>query len=169
MKMKRAARDILAGAGIIAPVVIIDRLTKMWAEMHLAGEPDIIPGVIGLRLARNTGVAFSMFSGARIITIAFTALIILGIIIYLLAEKRPSALGRIGRAGLWLFAAGGIGNLYDRIFYGYVVDMLDFRFMDFAVFNVADIAVCVGAGLAALGYIIAERANKRAGKDQKVT
>lgn len=169
MKMKRAASDILAGAGIIAPVVIVDRLTKTWAEMHLAGEPDIIPGVIGFRLARNTGVAFSMFSGAGIITIAFTALIILGIIIYLLAEKRPSALGKTGRAGLWLFAAGGIGNLYDRIFYGYVVDMLDFRFMDFAVFNVADIAVCVGAGLTALGYILAERANKRAGKDQKVT
>ena len=157
MSMKRPVRDILAGCGIVAPVLIADRITKIWAESALTGAPDIIPGLVGLRLAHNTGVAFSMFSGAQIVTIAFTALIIIGLIVYLLAEKRPSVLGKIGRAGLWLFVAGGLGNLYDRIFYGYVVDMIDFRFMDFAVFNVADIAVCAGAFLAALGCIITER------------
>lgn len=169
MNIRRPARDIIAGAGIVLPVLFLDRVTKIWAEQSLTGAPDIIPGVIGLRLAHNTGVAFSMFSGARLVTIVLTALIIAGIIIYLVAEKRPSAIGRTGRAGLWLFAAGGLGNLYDRIFYGYVVDMLDLRFMDFAVFNIADVAVCTGAILAALGSILAEKKRERTKKDQKGT
>jgi signal peptidase II len=164
LKNKRLINDLAAGAGIALPVLALDRLTKIWAENCLAGAPDIIPGVLGLRLARNTGVAFSMFSGARTITIVFTSLVILGIIIYLLCEKRPSALGRAGRAGLWLFAAGGLGNLYDRLVYGYVVDMIEFRFIDFAVFNVADISVCLGAFLVALGYLRAERARMRVTK-----
>ncbi len=167
MKNRRLINDLAAGASVTLPVLALDRLTKVWAEQSLTGAPDIIPGVIGLRLARNTGVAFSMFSGARAITVVFTSAVLLGIIVYLFCEKRPSVLGRTGRAGLWFFVAGGLGNLYDRLAYGYVVDMLEFRFMNFAVFNVADISVCLGAALAALGYILAERARARTKNSQK--
>lgn len=159
--VKNMFKNAAAGAAIVVPVLILDRFTKVWAESSLLGAPDIIPGVIGLRLAHNTGVAFSMFSGARAVTVAFTSAVILGIIIYLIMGKGRAVLGNIGRGGMWLFAAGGLGNLYDRVFYGHVVDMIEFRFMDFAVFNVADISVCVGAGLAIIGYLLAEKARMR--------
>ena len=152
----RIVKRAVAGALISLAVLAIDRLTKVWAAESLTGAPDIIPGVLGLRLARNTGVAFSMFSGATAAMAALTAVVIAAVIVWLLVSKNPSPLGRAGRFGMWLLAAGGLGNLYDRLLYGYVVDMIEFRFMNFAVFNVADICVCAGAALAVLGYLITE-------------
>ena len=60
------------------------------------------------------------------------------------------------RAGLWLIAGGGLGNLWDRLAYGFVIDFIRLDFVRFAVFNPADVFVCVGAGLVVLSVILAE-------------
>ena len=92
--------------------------------------------------------------------IAIVAIIALGI--YLFGFCQESMLTKIGNA---LIVGGGIGNMIDRVLLGYVVDMIDCRFIDFYVFNVADSCVCVGAGIVALGIIltfIKEYKNKKA-------
>ena len=160
--MKKAnMRAALVGLAFVLPVLAIDRIVKIWAENLLEGAPDIIPGVLGLRLAHNTGVAFSMFSGAEAITIALRGVVVLGILMYIFGGNPVKTLGKIGVMGRWLIVAGGLGNLYDSVVYGYVVDMFEFRFINFAIFNVADISVCVGAGMAILGYMLSERASRR--------
>ena len=58
-----------------------------------------------------------------------------------------------------MIVGGGLGNLYDRIAYGYVIDFIDLQFVRFAIFNLADVAICLGAVIAAVSYILAERKN----------
>ncbi len=125
--------------------LVLDRITKAWAAGYGDGAHAIIPGILGYRYAQNTGAAFSIFSGITQILALLTALLIVGVSLYLFFGKD---IPRVARYGLWLVVAGGLGNLYDRIFYGYVVDFFNFLFVDFAIFNVADICVTCGAVLA---------------------
>jgi signal peptidase II len=133
------------GAWVVPAFLILDRLTKAWAAGYARGTRTIIPGILGYRYAENTGAAFSIFSGITQILALLTALLIVGVSLYLFLGKD---IPRTARYGLWLVVAGGLGNLYDRVFYGYVVDFFDFLFVDFAIFNVADICVTCGAMLA---------------------
>ncbi len=134
--------------GIILTIVLIaiDRWTKHLATAYLMGgsTPVIIPKILGLRYARNTGMAFSMLSGKTVVLIGVTSVALL-YLSYLIFIKKYGT--KLERFFLLLILAGGIGNLIDRIFQGYVVDFFDFLFMNFAVFNMADVYVCVGIGL----------------------
>ena len=135
-------------------LVALDRLTKIWAVRGLQGARggvmDALPGVFRFSYAQNTGVAFSMLANGRWLVVALNALLILGVFTYLIVKKPRS---RLLRLGLLMVAAGGIGNLIDRIALGYVIDFIEFTFMRFAVFNVADICVSVGAALSALYFL----------------
>ena len=129
---------------MIVLIVLFDRLTKYFAEKELidGSIANFIPGVVQFRYAENTGMAFSMLSGARWIFIAVTIVACVGVLYYMLSNRCKS---------LWLYwslgvvVSGGIGNLVDRIAYGYVVDFIEPVFIDFAVFNIADCAVTCGA------------------------
>ena len=129
---------------MIVLIVLFDRLTKYLAEKELidGSIANFIPGVVQFRYAENTGMAFSMLSGARCIFIAVTIVACVGVLYYMLSNRCKS---------LWLYwslgvvVSGGIGNLVDRIVYGYVVDFIEPVFIDFAVFNIADCAVTCGA------------------------
>ena len=136
-------------------LVALDRLTKIWAGQWLLGRHggilEALPGVFRFHYAENTGVAFSMLPDGRSIIIALNAVMIIGVIAYL-AVKRPRS--RLVRLGLVMVAAGGAGNLIDRIALGYVIDFIELTFMRFAVFNVADICVSGGAALATIGLIV---------------
>ena len=129
---------------MIVLIVLFDRLTKYLAEKELidGSIANFIPGVVQFRYAENTGMAFSMLSGARWIFIAVTIVACVGVLYYMLSNRCKS---------LWLYwslgvvVSGGIGNLVDRIVYGYVVDFIEPVFIDFAVFNIADCAVTCGA------------------------
>ena len=129
---------------MIVLIVLFDRLTKYLAEKELidGSIANFIPGVVQFRYAENTGMAFSMLSGARWIFIAVTIVACVGVLYYMLSNRCKS---------LWLYwslgvvVSGGIGNLIDRIAYGYVVDFIEPVFIDFAVFNIADCAVTCGA------------------------
>ncbi len=160
MRFKRAGSLFAA----MAAAALLDRLSKAWAAAKLAGGADnmtarpieIVPGVARLRYAENTGAAFSMFSDRGWPLIAVTALV-LALIAFWLIAKRP---GGLADWGLALVLAGGLSNLYDRIVYGYVVDFIEPTFVRFAVFNLADTWVCVGAALTLIGLWTKERRKK---------
>ena len=118
----------LAGAAIL---VVIDQLIKHWATAALlpVGSMDVLPGVVELRYCLNDGMAFS---------------------IMLFVRKMPLT----ERAAWTLVLGGGVGNLIDRVLNGVVVDYINVLFMRFAIFNFADICVCVGVGLLMLAVLL---------------
>lgn len=144
---------------LLLPVIAVDRLCKLAAIAALAphGVQTAIPGILSWAFVRNTGAAFGILSGNWLLPL-LTAALIIALFVFLL--RRPEA-DALLRTGLWLIIGGGLGNLYDRIAYGYVVDFIRLDFVNFAVFNPADIFVCVGAGLAALSVLLAESGRKK--------
>lgn len=140
---------------IILLLFSLDQFTKYLAARFLApvGTAPFIPGVMELRYVRNEGAAFSILADAawgRWFLIAVTAAALVAAAIYFLQKKPRSWLWR------WTFIlimAGGIGNLADRIRQGFVVDFFATTFIQFAVFNVADCFVCIGAALFALNVL----------------
>lgn len=147
---------------VIAAVMLwLDRFTKYLVvnNMELNETINLIKvddtEVLNLYYCLNTGAAFSKFSGQRVLLIVFTSAVIVGLLVLMLIGKikRP-----IYIAAISLVISGGIGNLIDRIFnHGQVVDFIDVRLIDFAIFNVADICAVVGACLVLLGIILDER------------
>lgn len=132
--------------------VMADQLTKLWVSGSLMGEGvvRVIPGIINFRYVENTGMAFSMMSDMTLVlTVASGVLtVVMGVLLWKLKKR-----GRFLCISLSLIMAGAIGNLIDRIFAGFVVDFIEFAFVDFAVFNVADICVCVGTAMLVI-YIL---------------
>ena len=134
---------------IAALVVIADQLVK-WACQGLRGSVTLIPHVLALRYAENTGMAFSMFSGrAWGLGVASAACILLGWLVL-----RRYKLGPVSRIASMLMLGGAVGNMIDRFFRGYVVDMFEALFVEFAIFNVADAALTVGAVLMAASLLL---------------
>lgn len=134
-------------AGSVCLLVGLDQWTKYLAVLHLKGQANVVlwEGVFELEYRENTGAAFSILQGKSWFLIGFTALALVLVAVFLCRSR----LGRspwVRVAGV-LILAGGIGNLIDRIFRGFVVDFLYFSLIDFPVFNVADCCVCVGAAL----------------------
>ena len=129
---------------MMALIIAFDQITKYLAKSYLAPDKsvDFIKGFVEFRYAENTGVAFSFFSGGRWFFIAFTAIIIVACIVYMFKKTQNN---------LWLYwslgvvIAGAVGNLIDRIVLSYVVDFINPTFVNFAIFNIADCAVTLGA------------------------
>lgn len=130
----------------------LDQLLKIWATNYLLplGSAPLIPGFIELRYVLNDGMAFSMLSGQRWLLITVTGMVLLVVAGMLLFRRMP----RLERIVWMLVLGGGLGNLIDRVRTGVVVDYLNFQFIDFPVFNFADICVCVGVGLLILSLVL---------------
>lgn len=129
---------------IIAVLVAADQLVKHWAVTSLepVGSMDFIrigdTKLVDLTYLENRGAIFGSMAGQRWFLVGFTTIvIILASVGMIMALKRSKFLS----FSIMLFVAGGIGNIIDRIRYGYVVDMFEFKFVHFAIFNVADICV----------------------------
>lgn len=141
---------------VAAALVGIDQLTKLWIIKNVeAGNPiELIhigsTKLINITYVENTGAAFSILSDKRIFLIIATAIFICAGIIFLFKNKNRHPLLY---SSLALIIGGGIGNLIDRIFRQYVVDFIDLKFINFAVFNFADICVVIGAILLAVFVI----------------
>lgn len=131
---------------IILLAVAADQAIKYWAVQVLAekGSIPLIEGLLHLTYAENTGAAFSMLRGMRWLFVAVTAIAML-VILYALYNKKKPVRHRLLRISLALITGGGIGNLIDRVLHGYVVDYFDVRLIKFAIFNLADSCVTVGA------------------------
>lgn len=140
-------------SAIILLGIALDQLTKLLAVKFLMPIKTfpIIEGVIHLTYVENRGAAFGMLADSRWVFMIISTVAILGMIAFLFSGMSQNNLYDISIA---IIISGGIGNMIDRIALGYVVDMIDFRLINFAVFNVADSFVCVGAGLLILALIL---------------
>ena len=139
----------LFAAGIVAA----DQLTKFLtvANIPLHTEVEVLPGVVGLTYVKNFGAAFSSFQGMQwlfaIIFVVFTLAVIW--------EYRKKAMP-FTTFERWCIAAiygGGVGNMIDRLRLGYVVDMIETKFIRFPVFNVADCFITCGC-IALIAHLV---------------
>lgn len=150
LKNKNLVRYISLAFSLI--LIGLDQLFKYLAIVHLSKIPThpVIQDVFHLTYLENRGAAFGILSGKSFFLIGLTFLVIVVIVLAILLNKVKS------NFLLWSFAlviGGGIGNLIDRIVRGFVVDYLDVRVIQFAVFNFADCCVVIGTILL-MGYIL---------------
>ncbi len=140
---------------LIFSIVILDQVTKILANSYLNGSASVsvIPGILSFHYHENEGAAWGMLADQRWVFMSISSLAIIGIIAYLIYTSKSNH-SPLFRTALAFFAGGGIGNMIDRIFLGYVIDFLQFDFIDFPIFNVADSFITVGAGLMILYLIL---------------
>lgn len=154
MKPKKLTiKEYIFISSIILGGIVLDQLTKMLATLYLkpVGTVPIIEDAVHLTYHMNKGAAFGMMADSRWIfmVISTVAIIAMGYYLYAgLSEKR------IYTVSVAMIISGGIGNMIDRIAIGAVVDFIDFRIIDFAIFNGADSFVCVGAAILMLALIL---------------
>lgn len=134
---------------IIAGIIVFDQLIKVAAAGALPALPGhtyvFIPGFASFTYVQNTGAAFSLFANA---TWALTlASIVLVAALFVVLYKTRKVHSVLLKMSLIFIIGGAIGNMIDRIFLGFVRDMIEFTFVNFAVFNVADSFVSIGAVL----------------------
>jgi signal peptidase II len=145
---------------LIAAILIgVDRFTKWWIVNNI----ELSSSVSGFRIGsfrvfdithiHNTGAAFGILQGQRWALVAVTsAFFVVAIVLLIMGRFKSRAM----IASITLILAGGIGNLIDRIAYGYVVDFIELKFIRFAIFNFADVCVVVGTFLMAFAVIAEE-------------
>ena len=137
---------------LAALLVALDQLVKylVLTYIPLGGHVPFLPCLVELTYVQNTGAAFSMFEEHTWL-LALVSLVMSAVLAVALWKNffcHP-----LGKVTLTLLLAGAVGNLIDRVFRGFVVDMFNVLFMHFAVFNVADICVVVGGIAAAVYYL----------------
>ena len=159
--------QLILWAAIVVISVALDQISKYIVVLKLkpVGTADFINGILGFSYVENTGAAFGMMKGFRWVFIVLSPVAIIAIGIYLVKcrKKVPPLLG----ISLAMIVGGGIGNQIDRIANGFVVDFLEFQFIDF---NIADCFVTVGAFLVLIDILFVNRnlfSDGRDGKDKK--
>lgn len=151
--VKKTPKDYILYSAIIGGGIIIDQITKILASTFL--KPiytlPIIEDIFHFTYRENTGMAFGMLKEHRWVFMLVSTILIIGLGFYLFGMKSQNRLYDVSIA---MILSGGIGNMIDRIFLGYVVDFIDCRFVNFAVFNGADSFVCVGSVLLMLALVM---------------
>lgn len=142
---------VLAYAVFVLALVALDQLTKFIAVAKLAPVDSVsfIPGVLSLTYVENRGMAFSLLQGNVLFLVVITAVILFFAFYVVLKNYMHS---RVANCLMLLIISGGVGNLLDRAFRGFVVDFFQFLPVDFPVFNVADCYITVGV-IALLVYL----------------
>lgn len=149
---------------VILAVIAVDQALKIWIShtFPLYTVKVLIPKVLEFAYLHNDGAAMGMLSGSRWYLIGVTVLLLAGCVGYLIFGKQKTVLLQFSLA---LIAGGGIGNLIDRIYLGYVVDFVRFPISWFSYsFNIADCAVCIGCGLLVLDLLLDIKRTKSASK-----
>lgn len=149
----RPSAASLREAALVAAVVVVDRLTKVWAQSWLEprGEVAVAP-FFHLTYVENTGAAWGMFAGRNGPLVGVSLVLLAGL---LWARRSWPEDNRWARWGAMLVVGGALGNLHDRLSLGAVVDFLDFRV--WPVFNVADSCISVGACALAWGLHLEDK------------
>lgn len=137
---------------LAAALLGLDQWVKHWVSVHipLGSAKEFLPGFVELRTVHNYGAAWSSFSGMRWMLVAVTCMIVGGVILML---ARKVVRHPLGVTACGFIIGGGLGNILDRVRLGYVVDMFCFQFMNFPVFNVADICIDAGCVLGIIYYM----------------
>lgn len=161
---------IIVSVVLMIVSVIADQVTKylVVSNMELHESIDVIPGVFRFTYIHNDGAAFGSLDDARWIFMILSTVAIVAILGYLFWKKPQD---KLLLSSLILITSGGIGNMIDRIRLGYVIDFIDFCAFPkiwMWIFNVADVCVCVGAGLLALWMILDTLKEVKKEKAQKL-
>ena len=140
---------------IITCIVILDQASKFFAVKYLlgVGEVQFIPQILSLRYHENRGAAWGMFSEQRWIFMTISTIAIIAIILFFFVTRKQKQHPLL-ILSLAFFCGGGIGNMIDRVLLGYVIDFLNFEFIEFPIFNVADSFISIGACLMVLHLIL---------------
>lgn len=148
LSKKKKAIQLLMDFLAFAVLVIVDQMTKYMAIGRLKDRPSIklIDGVFELQYLENRGAAFGMLQNGKVFFV-FAAVVMLTAIVFVLIKAPIAKKYRPWHVFLVMIAAGGVGNMVDRIRLDYVVDFFYFSLIDFPIFNVADIYVTVGTAL----------------------
>ena len=140
-------------------VLILDQLMKFWTTKNIPLDAvggdcvELLPNVLHLTNVHNYGAAFSILKNARWLLVAVTVVFAVVVIVLITQEIIR---GDLGRWSAVLVMAGALSNGLDRALYGYVVDMFEFEFVNFAVFNIADIFITI-CGILFCVYILFEK------------
>lgn len=139
---------------IIAAVVVADQLSKYAVQSTCVLNKTIpfLPGFLDFTYVHNYGAAFSILQNKQIFLILFTTAAMLAITGYVLRQQKNLPKAEV--AAFALIVGGGLGNLINRVVYGYVVDFINIYLLP--VFNVADMAVCAGSALLLYSVMILE-------------
>ncbi|MDO4399961.1 MAG: signal peptidase II [Coriobacteriia bacterium] len=158
-KSKAKSNAVVFG-GVAFVWLVLDYLTKQAANTAQVGDLlwSGIPGFIDFRLVHNTGAAWGMFGDSTFALGVFA--IVFCAILLVIAHVRREHAGTLEMVGYGLVLAGGIGNAIDRFTNSYVVDFIETTFIQFPVFNVADIGVTCGFALIVISYFLLEGNDK---------
>ncbi len=137
--------------------VIADQVTKSLVSDQQMGDIFAGPffGLIDFRLVHNTGAAWGIFAGNTALLGVFSLVVCALLVAYYIWQRNE--VNMLQTVGIALIIAGGIGNVIDRFMQGYVTDFIEFAFIDFPVFNVADIGVTCGFVLLIIGILLTAR------------
>ncbi|MFD2171496.1 signal peptidase II [Tumebacillus lipolyticus] len=138
---------------LIALVVALDQVMKYYIRlnMEVAQSIPLLDGLINLTSHRNQGAAFGILEGQQWFFILSTLVVIVGAIYF---RAKGELKGRpVREISLALLLGGAIGNAIDRVLFGEVTDFFDLQFVDFAIFNIADVAINIGVGLLVLSML----------------
>lgn len=129
--------------GIVLLIVFLTRVIAYWGVGFLKGDAiTLIPNWLYFTYVENTGAAFGIFRDAKWLLIALAVALFVGITYYVASQRHSIKKSMI--LPLSMIAGGGISNVADRMQFGFVVDYIDFRIIDYPVFNLADICVVLG-------------------------
>lgn len=142
--MSKTVKSYITGIGLFVVLILIDQLSKLWAVSNLKGNNSVsvIANVLSLTYLENPGSAWGMLENAQwiVVIISFAVVIFIGYYYKMLSsDKKYNPI----KYALVVLASGAVGNVIDRLTRGVVVDFLEFKFIQFPVFNVADIYVTV--------------------------
>ena len=161
-KIIKIALEILVPLLIAGVLVLIDQLTKLHISNNYelyAERTEIIDGFFGFKYVHNTGSAFSMFADKEWGQTFFKILTPIAFVAYLLLYIFVGRKYKFLPIGIIFTLAGTVGNYIDRLMYNYVIDFLSFTFFgwDFAIFNVADVFLCVGVGMILFHFLFLDK------------
>lgn len=170
MKESKAKRILLFVCQMAAAALLVgaDQLIKQAVTENLKGTSGkvLIKGVLGLTYAENTGAAFSMFSSSTLLLSIVTIALLLGLVIALMLGKIKGIAPNIA---VPMIIAGGTGNLIDRLVSHYVVDYIETLFVNFPIYNYADMLVTIGVAIIIIYLIYEMIKEKKSEKDNPKT
>ncbi len=145
-------------------IIVIDQIIKYFIYNSLSpnGVKEVIPGLFSLVYSENRGAAFGVFQNATIIFSVITVVLV-AVFLYLLISKKFT--GKLFTASVILIIGGGIGNLIDRIFRGFVIDYLSVSFFP-PICNFADYCITVGAALLIISILFLSENRKKLAEDK---
>ena len=141
-------------------LVGIDQLTK-WIAVNTLSQIatyPLIQDVLHFTYVENRGMAFGLFPGEKWLLIGVTGILLAGLAVAAVKDVFP---GNMALFSIAAIVGGGIGNLIDRAFRGFVVDFVDFRLIHFWVFNFADTCICIGVLFFVISYLSREIKKKK--------